>query len=421
MAAPAPTVAIIGAGLAGLALALALHQQAIPCTVYESRAAPLNIGGAVMLSPNALRVLDALGLYSGLKTKGYNFERLEFRDVDGQLGETYEFGSAEKYGYKALRIYRHELISELVAALRARGVAVRYGVKFSHVVADDEGSGGVTFAFVDGTTAAASVLVGADGIHSTVRRHLYPDLQPRFIGMAGITAAVPTAQLELAADSPFRHLPVTITADEGAAFVMAPQRADGSEVLIGKQQRVEVEKDRAGWEAALADRDAAVRFLQEGAASFPDVVRKATARIDPATVNVWPFYVVPRLDRWASASRRVLLVGDAAHAIPPSAGQGINQAFEDVYMLGLLMGRSREMAGMDAALAFWQSYRQARVDRVLELNSQIDLRRLPADKVVASRVSKEQFDDLSWLYAPDIRGDVDAWVSQHVSGGEAEN
>ncbi len=76
MATSEHSVAIIGAGLAGLSLALALHQQNIPCTIYESRPAPLNIGGAVMLSPNALKVLDALKLYSSAKTKGYSFEKL---------------------------------------------------------------------------------------------------------------------------------------------------------------------------------------------------------------------------------------------------------------------------------------------------------------------------------------------------------
>jgi hypothetical protein len=85
-------VAIIGAGLSGLSLALALHQQNIPSTLYERNDAPLNIGGAVMLSPNALKVLDALSVYSRIRTKGYNFETLEYKDGDGKLLEVYEFG-----------------------------------------------------------------------------------------------------------------------------------------------------------------------------------------------------------------------------------------------------------------------------------------------------------------------------------------
>ncbi|KAI9902303.1 hypothetical protein N3K66_001655 [Trichothecium roseum] len=407
-------VAIIGAGLAGLTLALALDQQGISVTVYESRPAPLNIGGAVMLSPNALKVLDALGFYETVKPQGYSFETLEYRDVEGNLVETYEFGNEEKYGYQGLRIYRHVLIDALVAALAGKGVRVRYGVKFSHVV-EDTAASGVTFSFVDGTTtttASASLLIGADGIHSTVRKYLYPDLQPKFVGMAGITAAVPTAQLKL---PPGYHLPVTIVSPQGA-FVIAPQQPDGSEVLIGKQQRVAAgDRTAAGWDRDfVADKQSGAEFLQQGNDAFPEVVRNATSVVDPQKVNKWPFFVVPKLDRWASESRRVLILGDAAHAIPPSAGQGINQAFEDAYILALLLGKGGHAGDMTDALSFWQSYRQERVDRILELNQQIDQRRMPkSDAVVGqgSGVEKAEF-ELGWLYSPDFKKDVDDWISR---------
>ncbi|CAK7211046.1 hypothetical protein SEUCBS140593_001035 [Sporothrix eucalyptigena] len=415
-------VAIIGAGLSGLTLALALHQQGISSTIYESRPAPLNIGGAVMLSPNALRVLDALDVYNVVKPQGFSFERLDFRDSDENVTETYEFGSTEKYGYQGLRIYRHVLIDALVAALKAKGISVVYGRKYSHIVNEDVAAnevGGVTFAFTDGTTEKASLLVGADGIHSTVRRHLYPDLETKFIGMAGITAAVPTAQLQLPADGSY-HIPVTIAskdASKGAAFVIAPQNPDGNEVLIGKQRRV-LDHERAEWEqrASLADgRAAAVAFLQQNADNYPPIVANAVSHIDPAKINVWPFYVVPKLDHWASEARRVILLGDAAHAIPPSAGQGINQAFEDVYMLALLLGKqwmTNEVADPQAALDFWQTYRQDRVDRVFALNHQIDLRRMPStDAAFVTGDARQPF-DLTWLYKPDFKKDVEDWVAQ---------
>ncbi|OAA61791.1 Monooxygenase, FAD-binding protein [Niveomyces insectorum RCEF 264] len=403
--------AIIGAGLAGLTLALALHQQGIAATIYEARPAPLNIGGAVMLSPNALRVLDALGLYEAVKPQGYSFDRLEFRDDGEHITETYEFGSIAKYGFQGLRIYRFVLIDALVAALREKGIKIHFGRKFSHVVTEAatlaHGSGGVTFAFTDGSTETATLLVGADGIHSTVRKHLYPGLETRFLGMAGITAAVPTAQLRLPSDY---YIPVTITSSQGA-FVIAPQEPDGSEVLIGKQRRV-LDHEREHWERALADRDEAVKFLQADADKFPAIVQHAVSHIDPSKVNVWPFYAVPKLERWASESRRVIILGDAAHAIPPSAGQGINQAFEDVYMLALLLGRAAEIANPQAALTFWQTYRQERVDHVLALNHQIDLRRMPSgDAAFTQGAAREEF-DLTWLYKPDFKKDVEAWISE---------
>lgn len=407
-------VSIIGSGLAGLTLALALHQQSIPVTVYESRPAPLNIGGAVMLSPNALKVLDALGLYDSIKTKGYNFDLLHYRNRGGELLETYEFGGKQKYGYDGLRIYRYVLIDELVEALKQRGVKVVYGAKFSHVVEDT--ASGVTFAFTNGETVTTSLLVGADGIHSTVRKHLYPDLKTKFIGMAGITASVPTSQLQLPEGY---HIPVTITSPKGA-FVIAPQQIDGSEVLIGKQMRVPAEATTTpGWDREfVADKQSAIDFLQSNNDEFPDFVQRATSQIDAAKVNKWPFFVVPKLERWVSETRRVVILGDAAHAIPPSAGQGINQAFEDVFMLALILGQQERIKDINGALGFWQEYRQGRVDRILELNAQIDQRRMPKDDGVVGEGSgfeKSEF-ELGWLYKPDFKADVDEWVGGDRKG-----
>ncbi|KAH7018591.1 putative salicylate hydroxylase [Microdochium trichocladiopsis] len=415
-ATPLKDTTIIGAGLAGLTLALALHHEGIPVTVYESRPAPLNIGGAVMLSPNALKIFDAYGLYDVIKTKGYNFEHLEYRTVEGKLVDTYDFGSQAKYGYPGLRIYRYILIDTLVEALAARNIPVVYGKKFSHVVSDTPEDEGVTFALTDGTEHKTSLLIGADGIHSTVRKHLYPDLKTTFIGMAGITAAVPTSALELPADY---HLPATIMSPKGA-FVIAPQEVDGSEVLIGKQMRVTPhETSGAAWEREfVADKQSGVAFLQSGNEHFPPFVQRAVDQITSTDkVNKWPFFVVPPLERWTSQTRRVLILGDAAHAIPPSAGQGINQAFEDVYMLALLLGQKKRI-GEDKladALAFWQEYRQQRINRIMVLNKEIDQRRMPSNDAVGEAVEERgQGYNLEWLYKPDFKQVVEEWLQKHA-------
>lgn len=118
-------IAIIGAGLSGLALSLALHKQGIKCTIYESRPASLDIGGAIMLSPNALRILDAIDIYKTIKPLGYSFKKLHFY-TETPL-DTYDFGDSKKYDYDALRIYRYELIDALVKAVQERGIPIEYG------------------------------------------------------------------------------------------------------------------------------------------------------------------------------------------------------------------------------------------------------------------------------------------------------
>jgi 2-polyprenyl-6-methoxyphenol hydroxylase-like FAD-dependent oxidoreductase len=399
------SVAIIGAGLSGLTLALSLHKQCIPCTLYEARSAPLNIGGAIMLSPNALRILDTLGVYARIRPESYEFDKLYFRSPDDQPMETFDFGGTEKYGFRGMRIYRHVLIRELSAMVAEANIPVNYHKKFVQVLAETEGD--ITFEFADGSTETATCLVGADGIHSRVRKYLYPELEPIFTNMVAVTAAVPTAQLHLPSGY---GLPVTILNKTHGAFVIAPQLADGSEVLIGRQKRAQ-QLSREGWDELLNNKEWCVDFLRQGAESFPAIVQRAVGAITPDKINLWPFYVVPKLGTWSSGYSRVVILGDAAHAIPPSAGQGINQAFEDVFTYSLILGRS-DKGSLQRALKSWQEGRQERVDKVLELNAQIDKRRLPMGQ---EKEGDNVPFDLEWLYKPDFVEMVDMWLSKDSS------
>ncbi|GIK02951.1 hypothetical protein Aspvir_007016 [Aspergillus viridinutans] len=109
----------------------------------------------------------------------------------------------------------------------------------------------------------------------------------------------------------------------------------------------------------------------------------AVADITTNKINLWPFYVVPKLRTWSSGHSQVVILGDAAHAIPPSAGQGINQAFEDVFTYALILGRSaKESLSLQRALKIWQEGRQERVDKVLALNAQIDKRRMQRSRLI---------------------------------------
>lgn len=410
MSTPTSGIAIIGAGLSGLTLALALHRQNIPCTLYESREASLDIGGALMLSPNALKVLDALGVYKNIAPLGHHFEKLYFHSDDDTPVDDFDFGSQERHGFKALRIYRYELINVLVSMVQEAGIPVEFQKKFDHVVS--ESSTSVTWAFADGSTASAKLLVGADGIHSRVRKHLYPDLTPKFTNMIGVSAAVPRAQLQAEPDYP---LPVTIMSPKHGAFVIAPQLADGSEVFIGKPKRLQEEYDRAGWDELINNKAWCVDFLREGSADFPPIVANAVSNIPLKGISLWPFYVVPKLDTWAKG--RVVILGDAAHAIPPTAGQGVNQAFEDVYTFAGIVAKvqqkkqseddKEDAVRIGKALKNWQLGRQARVDRVLDLNDKVNKRRLP-DAVKAGNF--EPF-DMDWLYDVDFDQMIAEWAN----------
>lgn len=395
-------VSIIGAGIAGLTLAISLRTQGVPCAIYETRSEPQNIGGAVMLSPNSLRLFDNMGIYDDLKRLGYSFDTLYFRDLDGSLKDTYPFGSVERYGYSGLRVYRFELIDLLLEKIKANDIPVRFNHKFSNVLSETKDT--VTWQLIDGSIKTSSLLIGADGIHSRVRQYMYPDLSPKFTGIAGITAAVPTKILKL--PSPNYKMPVTIVSPSHGAFVIAPQKQDGSEVLIGKQKRM-AELSREGWEKFYADKDAATAFLREDAEVFGEIAVTATSDIPHENINIWPFYVIPKLDSWSSDNRRVLLVGDSCHAVPPSSGQGINQAVEDAVMLAILLGKSRSEK---KDLGWWQGFRQDRIEQILLLNARIDRRRLPKVMGSEEQDDNEQGFDLDWLYGIDAVAEVERYV-----------
>ncbi|KAF2482320.1 hypothetical protein BDY17DRAFT_346421 [Neohortaea acidophila] len=330
-------VAIIGAGPAGLALALALHAQSISCAIYEARDAPLNkIGGGLVLAPNGLKVLQGIGIYDSLLDHSYPFDTAYVQlGPTGAIIDTIEYGGKAKYGINALRTYRYTLLAQLLAKVRAASIPIHFNRRFSHVLAQTDTD--VTWQFTDGSSSHASILVGADGIRSHVREYVAPDIKPTFDGVVSLLAVVPTTQLGLPAkdledlnNGHNKHpLPSCIVAPQCGAMLFFPQKKSGDEVMISVMRPLPDEPEH--WAPLDADKERLRAMFRENVEQFPEVVRNAVREIPSEGLHVWPAYQVPSLEHWSSG--RVVIVGDAAHALPPHAGQGINLAFEDVYLL----------------------------------------------------------------------------------------
>ncbi|KAL2880439.1 hypothetical protein SGCOL_004159 [Colletotrichum sp. CLE4] len=412
-------VAIIGGGIAGMALALALNAHAIPATIYESRDAvplPHHAGGGMMLCPNALRILESLGVYESLLEKAYSFDYVYYKGRDEVTVDRYPLGGKAEFGYDAVRIFRQELIEILAGACRERGVEVRYGKRFVRVVGEDDR--GVEFEFADGERRRAGVLVGADGIHSRVRStYVAPDAKPAFVGLAALTYAVPTAQLRVPEDKEYKF-PVSVASGNGV-FVLAPQGHDGGEMLAGTQVPFDAEKASLPREALMADKEALKARLRLNEEAWPGLVRSALEGIRDETMNVWPFFMLPALERWASrgGGGRVLVLGDAAHAIPPTTGQGASMALEDAASLALVMKRvkeSRGKIGWEEGVEFWQEIRRERLGRLVGLTKMLNNKRLPSDEMAKLPKEEVWFEEgegqMRWLYVPEIEKRVEEWV-----------
>ncbi|EPS39695.1 hypothetical protein H072_6538 [Dactylellina haptotyla CBS 200.50] len=407
-------IVIIGGGIAGLGLAIALHSQGFQCTVYEQAPEKGRFSGAIMLAPNSLRILDTLGIYDRIRVKGWSFEAVAMKDMEGNTTDRIFLGSKKLFQYDVLRIYRNVFVKELQAICHERGINVKYETKYSHIV--EERKDGVTFVLADGTQINCTVLIAADGIHSKVRKHVYPDIDPQYTGILVVCGAVKRNLLDVSEKDEMDG-PVMYPGKNGA-FVMAPQDFDASEYMAGTQRAFPAQT-KEGWGKLAQDPKFLHGFLEEGIEDRQPIVQSAIRNIDTDSIYIWAFHTLPKLPKWSSEGGRIIILGDAAHAIPPTTGQGANQALEDVYSLALLMATKSEGTTVAKAVEWWQQMRQERIDKLLELTSKLNNLRMPIEeqkKLEAGEIfqvedggSGEQW---RWLFNPELETRITEWCQQ---------
>lgn len=293
--------------------------------------------------------------------------------------------------------------------LAERDIKIEYHARFEGVVEEHEDR--VTFK-VNGREESTSMLVGTDGIYSSVRRYIAPDIKPEYTGVLGVLAHIHRNTVKW--PYPDFEPACTIQGKPGAFFTM-PEDPEAREIMVGMQVK-HPDQSRAEWEAMSADKDKMVDYFRTG---YDDWHNTAKQIIDQVSVSkeslyLWPFLRMPMIEKWYSKTGRVLLLGDAAHAIPPSSGQGVNQALEDVYGLTLILRRSDDLL---SALRSWQAMRQKRIDAVFDwATNGTNVQRLPeADrlKLLAENKLKNPnasgiSDDMSWLYQFNLEDEVEA-------------
>jgi 2-polyprenyl-6-methoxyphenol hydroxylase-like FAD-dependent oxidoreductase len=184
-----------------------------------------------MLTPNSLPLLDSWGVYKRIQTKGFNFDVIIVKDDLNRTTETWCVGGEQLYGYQALRIYRHVLVEELLAIVKERGIPVIFK-KFSRVVSESDTS--AVFEFTDGSLETASLLIGADGIHSKVRQYVSPSVHPVYTGALAIACAVQKSNLRFPSDVDY-PLPASIHEKIGF-FLLMPHTFDGEELIAATQR-----------------------------------------------------------------------------------------------------------------------------------------------------------------------------------------
>jgi 2-polyprenyl-6-methoxyphenol hydroxylase-like FAD-dependent oxidoreductase len=401
----------------GAALALALHQHSISCRIYEAGAEGfVPFGTGVSIAPNGCRVLDALGVLERIKPQSYLAEFSTLKNAEGHTTARLKIASEEVHGYKIHRVHRRVLVQELRAMLRENKIPIEYGAKFEGVVED--GPDGVTFR-VAGREERATLLIGADGMWSSVRRHITTDTVPQYTGMLAVGGHIPTGAVPWPSHEDFEKV-ATVQDKPGALFMM-PHGADGSEMLIATQF-AHPPRDPAGWAALAGNSDELSALLRNDYDQWHDLARSIIDSLSTSRDSLlfWPSFRMPALDRWSSTSGRVVILGDAAHAIPPSSYQGANQALEDAYTLASLLSLRPPENTLAVALDRWRAARQARVDAVLKMAERADVSRLPeAERLRLEQemrgkdqgTPQEVQQRVKWLYGGVAEQEVKSWMS----------
>lgn len=394
-------VAICGAGLAGLSLALALQSHGIKCTIYEAAdTAEKGIRGSINIAPNGQIPLDKYGILDDLVQSCRIFpEGGILRKPDGTVIQELVLGNKQLFGYDAIRVVRTTIIRKLVHALQERGVEIICNKRFVHIV--EEADTGVTIEFADGTTASASLLVGSDGIHSRLRKAMFPEVETKYFGSVAVGGPFQAAKV-----NNFDATQWGLYAGPPGNTMIGPHVPDDSEwvVFVAKSYR-DLGKD--GFRELGKNKAQLREIMTEGQETWLPHVRGAMAQVGDDDLFLWAMYVLPELDSWTSPKSKIVLVGDAAHAMPPTAGQGANMAFEDGYTFGLVLAAVGERITLEAALRFWQKLRKDRIRSVLDLtiqwakmrdppNSKDTLEQLKGFKAADTR--DERLEQMRWIY-----------------------
>jgi salicylate hydroxylase len=375
-----PRIAIVGGGIGGLAAAAFLHRAGLPCTVYEQASELREVGAGVVVAPNAARLLRKLGALDELARRAVRLETgWEFRRwQDGTVlsWENLDTACEELYGEHTYAVHRADLLEVIRLAVPAG--AVRLGKRVTQVdgtaggagtgstavaptagagdasgrdAGDPYRSGPVTLRFAGGESVEADIVIGADGIHSVVRRALAQAVPPTYSGLCAFRALVPAERAPEFARRPAHVL-----------WLGPDHHLVHYPVSAGRYVNLVAFAPAGGY---TTESWTATATVEEFLAEFTGWDTRLTGLIEAAgTPGRWALLDRAPLPRWSEGC--VTLLGDAAHPMFPFFAQGAAQAIEDGAVLARCLADG--IADPAAALRAYEAERLPRASRLQEIS-----------------------------------------------------
>jgi FAD-dependent urate hydroxylase len=333
-------IIIIGAGIGGLTAHLVGKRAGFEVEHYERQPELGPAGAGIVLWPNGVKILLALGLGDRLRHIGHALERVATWTNKGEPLTEMPVGELEsKLGAPVYPVSRTDLQSLLLDAVGPG--ALHLGAKCVRV---EQSTADATAYFEDGHTATGDVVIGADGIHSAVRRAVAGEVQPRFTGMVNWVGLLANDGLQP------EHI--------GSEFLGEGKRCGllpiaGNRVYFGFASALD-----KGVPAPAAGRRGQLQGLFGG---WPAPIPAVIERFDETDLKFLEIHDLPPLPRWSQG--RLTLLGDAAHATAPTLGQGGCQAMEDAIWLARCLGATT--LGVADGLARYESKRRERAEVIV--------------------------------------------------------
>ncbi len=392
MSASEPRVAIIGAGIGGLALGLALRERGMAASIFEQAPELTEIGAAIALSANSTREFARLGLLDQLAAASCIPTELIYRDWrTGDRIAAHPVAKdgwyVERFGAPYFGIHRADLQKILGGAFG--GENVHLGCRLVNIV---EQSDSVVLEFANGRTEHADLVVGADGVRSTVRRWISGADDAIYSGTSAFRGIVPVENLPslpdpqaiqfwMGPDAHVLHYAIGGRGDAVNFFAVVEDPKiwmnEGSVVEVGDE--VPIASFR-GWHPAMTE-----------------MIRAAASPIR------WALFGVRPLLRWYRG--RVVILGDAAHGMLPHHGQGANTSIEDAFALAALLTEAK-VADFEPVLSRFQTMRRARTRKIQRsswVTNQL-LHLLPGPAVqTRDATMADVAQDYAWIHGYDVQ------------------